>query len=196
VDHGDRAGRAQLVARHVAGAAVGEVLVERLRHGRDVPLLEQRLGHVRAPDRRLAGDLEDPLSRDLDPDGLEVGDDRVDPRDAPLAEAGHLALERLIAVVQEQAEHVNVAAGAVGPQLHAGDHLDAEPLPLGGRLADAGGRVMVGQRHPAHAARVGQADELGRGEPPVRLEGMQVQIDLAAVRRHTFLIAPEPIVPV
>ena len=89
------------------------------------------------------------------------------PGDPTLAEAGHRLLERLVVVVQEQAEHVHIAAAAVGAKLDAGDHLDAQAAPRLDGFGHAFGRVVISQGHPHEAALVREPDKLRRRQTAV-----------------------------
>ncbi len=168
------------LALDVGRTAVTEKAVERLGEGPDMAGLEQRLGDVGPTDRGLAGDLPHPLPCDR---RAELGEPRHHlhrAADPPVAQPGQPALKVGVLVAQEEAEHVDVAAGGVGAQLDAGDDLDAEATTGLDGDCHAAGRVMVGERHAAYAVARGEHDQLGRSQPAVGLEAMEVEVDRTA----------------
>jgi hypothetical protein len=127
-----------------------------------VARLHQRLRDVRSPDRGLPGDLAHPLPRHR---RAEAGERRHDPlatRDAARTHPVEFHAERLVAVVHEQAQHMDLCAGHVAGEFHAGDQAHTGmPPSSGARLVEAVEGVVVSQGKYADAVGGGEVHQGG-----------------------------------
>ena len=179
----DALGGRHALALDVRGAVAADPLVEGIGDLVDVAGLDERLRDVRAPDRRLAGDLLHTAPLDHDAHRPQLLDDAEAARDAADAQLGEDLLQLGVLRVEVEAEHVHFGAVDVGAHLDAGDQRVTGVLRgRDARLGDALGRVVVGEGVVLHALLRRQVDDLGRREAAIGGRAVRVEVALTPHR--------------
>ena len=85
--------------------------------------------------------------------------------------------ERVVVVIDEVGQQVNITPVVHAGDLDAGDHADAAGASERGRLVHGPDGVVIGHGHHCEPRLRGAVDELGRREPAVGGDRVQVKVD-------------------
>src|SRR5215212_1522755 len=117
----DRVFERKLRALSIGGAVAADVLVEGLRNRRDMPRLEERLGHVRPSDGTVTGKQLDSIPRNRCAKLAQLHDHLLRSTHPSFAELGNGLLKLFVFVVEVEAKQVHLRTRNVAADLNTGD---------------------------------------------------------------------------
>ena len=178
-DHADALFRIEAVAVDIGGAALGEILVKRLIHGRDIIAVDQRLRDMGASDNVLAGAGLDLGPVQFQAQLVELLEDLLVAPGAAFEHAPEALLHQRVVRVQPVAENVQRAGAFIdgGADFNAGDAGHAARAAGGQKILNAVHRIVVGQGHRAQAGLPPEFNQAFGRLGAVRVRGVDVQID-------------------
>lgn len=175
-DEAYRRERIGCVVRFVVPLARMQDAVEGLRAIAHDPSGHERIGDVRAPDRRVRRGLGQhvvPVQVVVAPDAAH---DALGAPDTIAADAFRLGAQISVVGVEEVTEYMHAAPLVLGGEFHAGDERHPESVGGFGSLRPACGAVVIGERDRAQPVGVRLAHHLGRRLGTVGLVRVQVQV--------------------
>jgi hypothetical protein len=181
-EHGERR---RPDARNERRPAGRKVSIECFLNRRDVTAGQQRLGERRASNRtalitRRRRDKRLDVDRDIQP--CQPFPDFPNAFDTPSSLRAKKVAERAIGCIDEITEDVHVLPIVGGGDLYAVDDANPDSLGSTSRFRQSGNRIVIGHAEDCDPAVGRAADEVGGAKPPVRGQGMKVEVNHGQLR--------------